>query len=68
MATPAKAQLLRARGFLSVGQDLSLRKLIDFFLTEVQTQRASDTFIFITQSVPLCSFSVNPPHSKDLSA
>lgn len=55
MAIPGKAQLLRAHGFLSVRQDLSQRKLIDFFslcLTEVQTQRATGTFIFITQVVP----------------
>lgn len=70
MATPGKAQVLRADGFLSVRQDLSQRKLIHLFLlclTEVQTQRATGTFIFSTQLVPLCSFSANHPHSKDFS-
>lgn len=71
MATPGKALLLTACGFLSVRQVLGQRKLIDRFslcFTEVQTQRATSTFIFITQLVPLCSFSVNHPHSKDFSA
>lgn len=70
MATPGEVQLPRARGLLFVRQDLSQRKWIDLLspcLTEVQTQRATDTFIFITQLVKL-SFSVNHPHSRDFSA